>query len=103
LPEERSIVIDLNPKSTPLILFDPNGILAPPLADTSGPHLLACGKGPADRFRVTGAIVGLVRASWSDGRGDASSQRLDQSSQIPKDSFPADRADLAPSLALIRG
>jgi hypothetical protein len=96
-------MIDLNPKSTPLILFDPNSILAAPLADILGPRLFACGKGPADRIRVTGAIVALVRAAWSDGRGDASSQRLDQSSHIPQGSFPADRADLAPSLALIRG
>jgi hypothetical protein len=103
LPKERSIVIDLDSKSTPLILFDPNGILAAPLAYISAPHFLACGEDAADRFRVTGAIVGLVQASSSDGRGDASSRRLDQPSQIPRGSFPAGRADLAPGIALIRG
>jgi nicotinamidase-related amidase len=93
-------MIELDPKSTALVLIDlQQGILGYQLAPVSGAELVERGKDLAGRFRVAGATVVLVNVAFSaDGR-DFLSQRVDQPPQMPPGGFPAGFSEFAPGLA----
>ena len=89
-------MIDLDPRSTALVLIDlQNGILGRKLEPLSAETLVERGKALAERFREAGAPVVLVNVV---PRAEETPRRVDEPSPIPK-LLPEGFADLAPGLA----
>jgi nicotinamidase-related amidase len=89
-------MIDLDPKSTALVLIDlQKGILGRKLEPISPETLVERGKALAEKFRAVGAPVVLVNVI---PRSEESPRRVDEPSPIPK-ILPDGFADLAPGLA----
>lgn len=87
----------LDPKTTALVLIDlQNGIVSRPTAPHTGAAVLANGVRLANRFREVGAVVVLVRVSFSHDWADA--LRLPCDEPFVPGQLPADWAELAPAL-----
>jgi nicotinamidase-related amidase len=88
-------MIDLDPRSTALVLIDlQNGVLGRKLEPLSADELLERSKALAGRFRAEGAPVVLVNAAPATDETRA----VDEPSGLPK-TLPAGFVDLAPGLA----
>jgi nicotinamidase-related amidase len=88
-------MIDLDPRSTALVLIDlQNGVLGRRLEPLSADELLERSKALARRFRAEGAPVLLVNAAPATDETRA----VDEPSGLPK-TLPAGFVDLAPGLA----
>jgi nicotinamidase-related amidase len=88
-------MIDLDPRSTALVLIDlQNGVLGRKLEPLSADELLERSKALARRFRAEGAPVVLVNAAPATDETRA----VDEPSGLPK-TLPAGFVDLAPGLA----
>ncbi len=87
-------MIDLDPRSTALVLIDlQNGVLGRKLEPLSADELLERSKALAGRFRAEGAPVVLVNAAPATDETRA----VDEPSALPK-TLPAGFVDLAPGL-----
>jgi len=85
-------MIELDPKSTALVLIDlQKGILGNTLTPTTAHELLARGQALAERFRAAKATVVLVNVAFSADGGDVLRQRVDQAPAVPAGGFPAAR------------
>ncbi len=88
-------MIDLDPRSTALVLIDlQNGALGRRLDPISAETLIERGKALAERFRAAGAPVALVNVTPRP----EDARRVDEPSAIPK-ALPEGFADLVPGLA----
>jgi nicotinamidase-related amidase len=88
-------MIDLDPRSTALVLIDlQNGVLGRELEPLSADELLERSKALAGRFRAEGAPVVLVNAAPATDETRA----VDEPSGLPK-TLPTGFVDLAPGLA----
>jgi nicotinamidase-related amidase len=88
-------MIDLDPKSTALILIDlQNGVLGRKLEPLSAEELIERGKALAGMFRAAGALVVLVNVARVP---EDPPRRVDEPSPLPK-TLPAGFSDLAPGL-----
>jgi nicotinamidase-related amidase len=93
-------MINLDPKTTTLILIDlQKGIVGRPTQPHSGAAVLETAKHLAEKFRAAGALVTLVRVTWSDDFGDALNQPVDQPMQRPEGGFPSGWDEIADGLA----
>ena len=93
-------MIELDPKSTALVLIDlQNGILGQSLGPSSGGEVLDVGKVLAGRFRAVRAPVVLVNVGWSTDYADALHQPVDRPVQRPEGGFPPAWSALAEGLA----
>jgi nicotinamidase-related amidase len=91
-------MIDLDPKTTALVLIDlQNGILGRKLEPISAETLVAHGKALAEQFRAASAPVVLVNAA---PRVEETPRRVDEPSPIPR-ILPEGFVDLAPGLAQV--
>jgi nicotinamidase-related amidase len=92
-------MIELDPKSTALVLIDlQKGILGYTLAPTTGDELLARGQALAERFRAAKATVVLVNVAFSADGGDMLRQRVDEAPPVPAGGFPAGWSEFPPGL-----
>jgi nicotinamidase-related amidase len=92
-------MIELDPKSTALVLIDlQKGILGNALAPIASQELLARGQALAERFRAAKATVVLVNVAFSADGGDMLRQRVDQAPPIPAGGFPAGWNEFPPGL-----
>jgi nicotinamidase-related amidase len=77
-------MIELDPKSTALVLIDlQKGILGNTLTPIAAHELLARGQTLAERFRAAKATVVLVNVAFSADGGDMLRQRVDQAPAVP--------------------
>lgn len=89
-------MIDLDPRSTALVLIDlQNGVLGRKLEPLSADDLLDRGKALARRFRAESAPVVLVNVAPAT---EDKPRAVDEPSALPK-TLPAGFVDLAPGLA----
>ncbi len=87
-------MIDLDPRSTALVLIDlQNGVLGRKLEPLSADELLERSKALAGRFRAEAR-----RSCWSTRRLTDETRAVDEPSALPK-TLPAGFVDLAPGLA----
>jgi nicotinamidase-related amidase len=95
-----SPVIELNPKTTALVLIDlQKGILGMPGATPiSGEQLLERGKALAERFRAAGALVVLVNVAFAADGSDVLKQPVDQPFVPPPGGLPAGFSDFPAGL-----
>jgi nicotinamidase-related amidase len=92
-------MIELDPKSTALVLIDlQKGILGNTLAPTTAHELLARGQALAERFRAAKATVVLVNVAFSADGGDVLRQRVDDAPAVPAGGFPAGWDEFPPGL-----
>jgi nicotinamidase-related amidase len=93
-------VIELNPKTTALVLIDlQKGILGMPGATPiSGEQLLERGKALAERFRAAGALVVLVNVAFAADGSDVLKQPVDQPFVLPPGGLPAGFSDFPAGL-----
>jgi nicotinamidase-related amidase len=93
-------MLDLDPRSTALVLIDlQNGIVGMNLAPRSGQDVLATGDSLARRFRAAGALVVLVRVAFADDFSDSLRQPVDQPPQRPAGGLAAGWSEFPPGLA----
>jgi nicotinamidase-related amidase len=87
-------MIELDPKSTALVLIDlQQGILGNSLVPITGTELMIRGQALAERFRASGATVVLVNVDFSKDGADMLRQLVDESMGIPPGGFPAGWSD----------
>jgi nicotinamidase-related amidase len=92
-------MIELDPKSTALVLIDlQKGILGNTLTPTTAHELLARGQALAERFRAAKATVVLVNVAFSADGGDVLRQRVDQAPAVSAGGFPAGWDEFPPGL-----
>jgi nicotinamidase-related amidase len=88
-------MIDLDPKSTALMLIDlQNGVLGLKLEPLSAGELIERGKALAGRFRAGGALVVLVNVAPA---AEDPPRRVDEPSPLPR-ILPEGFSDLSPGL-----
>lgn len=90
---------ELDPRATALVLIDlQKGILDRPLAPRSGRDVLSAARALAERFRMAGAPVFLVRVAFADDFADAPHRKVDQPLTRPE-GWPSGWSELAEGLA----
>jgi nicotinamidase-related amidase len=93
-------VIELDPKTTALVLIDlQKGLLGHPLAPRSLADVTAASARIAERFRAAGAPVVLVNVAFHKTLGDALSSKVDQSRPHPEGGYPPAFSEIVDGLA----
>ncbi len=92
-------LVQLSARTTALVLIDlQNGIVSPPRQPRSGTDAVAACAALAQRFRVVGAPVILVRVGFADDYSDALKQPVDEPIPRPPGGLPPGYMDFAPGL-----
>jgi nicotinamidase-related amidase len=99
-PNRRKTMLELDPKSTALILIDlQKGIMGHELSPHSADHVSKVGSALADTFREAGAPVVLVNVGFAKDFKDALRQPVDQPFAAPPGGLPENFSELIDGLA----
>ena len=95
-------MLDLNPKTTALVLIDlQKGLLALQTAPYTSAQVTENGGRIARGLAAAGGTVVLVRVHFDEGMAAAPKGRTDQPLTVPPSGVPADWAELDPSLSAV--